>query len=240
MGLWTADSIGSGPVQPAARACQGWVNAPCVVSLRLTQRGISRQRGHRQEAPRGKPGTMTSPATDRAKKLARLLRDDLAAAGIEIRHSLALELVAHELGTKDWNVLAALTRRAEDPDAPDFSPGVPVLRVMSVAQALPFYLDYLGFSLDWEHRFEPGLPVYAQVSRSSAVLHLSEHHGDGSPNGVVWIPVRDVVALHKELAARPNAPVRPGIDLDAPGGPTLRVLDPYGNILRFAQPRSTR
>ncbi|MFC0101204.1 hypothetical protein ACFFKH_27310 [Micromonospora marina] len=30
--------------------------------------------------------------------------------------------------------------------------------------------------------------------------------------------------------------MRPGIDADAPGGPTLQVTDPYGNVLRFAQP----
>ncbi|WP_327721807.1 glyoxalase superfamily protein [Streptomyces sp. NBC_00490] len=183
---------------------------------------------------------MTSLTTDRAKQLAKLLREDLAKAGIEIRHSLALELIAHQLGTKDWNVLAALTSRVGSTATPDISPGVPVLRVMSVAQALPFYLDYLGFALDWEHRFEPGLPLYVQVSRSAAVLHLSEHHGDGVPNSAVWIPVRDVFALHEELLARPNAPVRPGIDPDAPGGPTLQVVDPYGNILRFTQPPSAQ
>lgn len=183
---------------------------------------------------------MTSTTTDHAKRLARLLREDLAAAGIEIPHGLALELVAHQCGTRDWNVLAALTGRAAAPDTPSISPGVPVLRVMSVAGALPFYLDFLGFTLDWEHRFAPRMPVYAQVSRSSAVLHLSEHHGDGSPNGVVWIPVRDVSALHEELLARPDSPVRPGIDPGAPGGPTLQVIDPYGNILRFAQPPSAQ
>jgi hypothetical protein len=183
---------------------------------------------------------MTSTTTDHAKKLAKLLRQDLATAGIEIPHSLALELIAHQLGTKDWNVLAALANRAGSPDAPDISPGVPILRVLSVAQALPFYLDYLGFTLDWEHRFEPGLPLYVQVSRSSAVLHLSEHHGDGSPHSAVWIPVRDVAALQKELLARPNAPVRPGIDPDAPGGPTLQIIDPYGNILRFTRLPSTQ
>lgn len=179
---------------------------------------------------------MTSTNTDHAKKLARLLRADLAAAGVEIPHGLALELIAHQFGAKDWNVLAALTRRSS---APAIGPGVPVLRVMSVAQALPFYIDYLGFTVDWEHRFEPGLPLYVQVSRAAAVLHLSEHHGDGSPHGVVWFPVRDVSALHKELMARPNAPVRPGIDPDAPGGPTLQVIDPDGNVLRFAQSPSS-
>lgn len=105
---------------------------------------------------------------------------------------------------------------------------------------MPFYLDYLGFTLDWEHRFEPGMPLYVQVSRSAAVLHLSEHHGDGSPHGVVWLPVRDVSALHRELLSRQYARLRPGIDAQAPGGPTLQVIDPYGNVLRFAQPSPTR
>lgn len=179
-----------------------------------------------------KAEAMTSTHTDQAKGLARLLRADLAAAGVEIPHSLALELVAHQLGAKDWNVLAALTRRSS---APAMSPPVPVLRVMSVEQALPFYLDYLGFTLDWEHRFEPGTPLYVQVSRSSAVLHLSEHFGDGTPTTAVWLRIRDVDALQAELHAHPDAPIRPGIDRDAPGGPTLQVLDPYGNMLRFSQ-----
>jgi len=43
-----------------------------------------------------------------------------------------------------------------------------------------------------------------------------------------------------ELLARPNVLVRPGIDPDAPGGPTLQVTDPYGNVLRFAQPPSAQ
>ncbi len=34
--------------------------------------------------------------------------------------------------------------------------------------------------MKWEHRFEPGLPLYARVRRDQAVLDLSEHHGDGT------------------------------------------------------------
>ncbi|GII76285.1 glyoxalase [Sphaerisporangium rufum] len=176
---------------------------------------------------------------ERAKRLARTLRRDLAEAGVDISHSFALELVAHQHGVKDWNVLVARAGTAVSGAAPKrgrVGPGVPVLRVMSVEVALPFYVGYLGFTVDWAHRFEPGLPVYAQVSRSAALLHLSEHHGDGSPHGVVWLPVSDVYALRDELLGRAAAPLRPGVDPDAPGGPTLEVIDPYGNVLRFAQP----
>jgi catechol 2,3-dioxygenase-like lactoylglutathione lyase family enzyme len=182
---------------------------------------------------------MASISADRVKALAKLLREELAGAGFDIPHSLALEVIAHQVGAKDWNVLAALVGRSGRTAPPTVGAGIPVLRVMSVEAALPFYIDYLGFTLDWEHRFEPGTPLYVQVSRSQAVLHLSEHHGDGSPNGVAWFPVADVFGLHTELLTRPNAPMRPGIDADAPGGPTFRVIDPYGNILRFAQPSAT-
>ncbi|WP_236573658.1 glyoxalase superfamily protein [Streptomyces sp. GS7] len=124
--------------------------------------------------------------------------------------------------------------------SPGLGPAVPVLRVTSAAQALPLSLDYLGFTLDREHRFEPGPPLYAQVSRCDAVLHLSEHHGDGSPHGVVRLPVRDVASPHKELLGRQNARVRPEIAPDTPGGPTMEVIDPYGNILRLTRSTSTR
>ncbi|MGB8404692.1 MAG: glyoxalase superfamily protein [Mycobacterium sp.] len=113
---------------------------------------------------------------------------------------------------------------------------IPVLRMFDVDTMLDFYCGYLGFTKDWEHRFEPGFPLYAQVSRSSAVIHLSEHYGDGSPNTVLWIPVDDVEALHAELIAQEHGYSNPGIEADGPGGPTMTVIDPSGNHLRFAQP----
>lgn len=54
----------------------------------------------------------------------------------------------------------------------------PTLRIFDEARAREFYLGYLGFRIDWEHRFAPGMPLYLQVSRDDCVLHLSQHHGD--------------------------------------------------------------
>ena len=58
---------------------------------------------------------------------------------------------------------------------------IPILRIFSVEKAREFYLDYAGFHLDWEHRFDPTAPLYMQISRDGLVIHLSEHYGDGSP-----------------------------------------------------------
>jgi catechol 2,3-dioxygenase-like lactoylglutathione lyase family enzyme len=32
----------------------------------------------------------------------------------------------------------------------------PILRIFDEAKAREFYVDFLGFKVDWEHRFEPG------------------------------------------------------------------------------------
>jgi catechol 2,3-dioxygenase-like lactoylglutathione lyase family enzyme len=51
---------------------------------------------------------------------------------------------------------------------------IPILRIFSVEKAREFYLDYLGFHLDWEHRFDDNAPLYMQVSRAGLILHLCE------------------------------------------------------------------
>ena len=117
-----------------------------------------------------------------------------------------------------------------------FAAPIPVLRIYDVDKAYEFYRDYLGFTLDWEHRFEPGLPLYAQLSRSGARLHLSEHHGDGTPGSVLWIAVDDIDAWQSELAANEYPFAKPGRAADGPGGRGFAVTDPFGNVLRFAQP----
>ncbi len=90
---------------------------------------------------------------------------------------------------------------------------IPILRIQDEAIGRGFYLGYLGFTVEWEHRFEPGLPLYARVRRDQAVLDLSEHHGDGTPGTAVWLPVGDLRALHTELHERVHPRLRPGVDL---------------------------
>ena len=162
--------------------------------------------------------------TDEAKRAARVLRADLP----DLSHGRALEIVAHQLGHRDWNTASARL-------AGGVGAAVPVLRVLDVPSAHEFYLGYLGCTVEWEHRFEPGMPLYTRIRRDRLVVDLSEHHGDGTPGGVVWVPVTDVHALHRELSAKDYPPQRPGVDDDAPGGPTLTVIDPFANVIRFCQ-----
>ncbi|WP_369065926.1 glyoxalase superfamily protein [Kocuria carniphila] len=169
-----------------------------------------------------------------AKSAARALRRSLSATGITIGHSQALELVAQQLGFGDWNTAAA----ALNAERSGSGPAVPVLRIQDEQLARDFYLDYLGFDTEWEHRYETGWPLYTRIRRGDTVLDLSEHHGDGTPGTVAWVPVQNIRAFHAEVSARPHPRLRPGIDSTAPGGPTMEVTDPWGNVLRFCEPVS--
>lgn len=117
-----------------------------------------------------------------------------------------------------------------------FQRTVPILRIFSVDKAREFYLDFLGFTWDWEHRFGENFPLYAQVSRAGLVLHLSEHHGDACPGSAALIYMTGVEAYHQEVTARDYRYYKPGLE-DAPwGARTMTVKDPFGNRLVFAEP----
>jgi catechol 2,3-dioxygenase-like lactoylglutathione lyase family enzyme len=99
-----------------------------------------------------------------------------------------------------------------------------------------FYVDWLGFTLDWQDGDGDG-PVFMHVSLDDVHLNLSSHHGDGTPGAVVLIVVDDIAALHAELLAKDYPFMRPGIEPRGPGR-EVTVLDPASNQIRFFQPGS--
>lgn len=109
----------------------------------------------------------------------------------------------------------------------------PILRIFDEAKMREFYVDFLGFKVDWEHRFEPDTPIYLQVSRDDCVLHLSEHHGDSCPGAALRIEVDDIDGLHAELTGKHYRYARPGIDDMSWGTRDVSVKDPFGNRLTF-------
>jgi hypothetical protein len=114
---------------------------------------------------------------------------------------------------------------------------IPILRIFSVEKAREFYLDYAGFKVDWEHRFDDRAPLYMQVSRSGLVLHLSEHHGDGSPGVSIHVKFEGVRELHAELSAKSYGYWRPGITETFWGTDQLNLLDPFGNKIHLCEPK---
>jgi catechol 2,3-dioxygenase-like lactoylglutathione lyase family enzyme len=119
--------------------------------------------------------------------------------------------------------------------APKFKRAIPTLRMFDVTKAREFYVDYLGFTVDFEHRFRDNAPLFMQVSRAGLPLYLSEHHGDGSPGLHVTIEIDGVDELHRELTVKAYRYMNPGILTTEWGTRDLGVIDPFGNRLTFSE-----
>jgi len=113
---------------------------------------------------------------------------------------------------------------------------IPLLRIFDEQSAREFYLYYLGFTVDFEHRFEPGTPVFMLVSRGGITLKLSEHHGDGTPGSIVSVVGVGIEALHAELRDKHYKYMNPGIDITEWGTRDVCVIDPFGNRIVFSEP----
>lgn len=114
-----------------------------------------------------------------------------------------------------------------------FSDTTPVFRIFDEAKAKEFYVNFLGFNVEWEHRFEDGLPLYLEVSRDEIKIHLTEHHGDCCPGAAVRIETNDLTGFHQELGNKDYGFARPEIEDKPWGTKEMSIKDPFGNRLTF-------
>lgn len=116
---------------------------------------------------------------------------------------------------------------------------VPTLRMTDEARSRAFYVDGLGFHVDWTHRFEPDLPALLQLSRDGIIFYLSQHVMDCAVGGLLHLFVDRVDDWHAALR-------RHGIAIELPptdqpwGLREMHVIDPDGNRLRICTRLSGR
>lgn len=171
-----------------------------------------------------------------AKGMAKSIRASLAEKSVDISHSEALEIVARQFGFDNWNILSAkLEKDAATPvEAIHFEQPIPIFRSFDEERARDFYLGFLDFKVDWEHRFHPGAPLYMQLSRGGLKLHVSEHSGDASPGATAYCWMKGVTSFQKALIAKNYKYNRPGLEKQD-WGLECTVIDPFGNRIRFAE-----
>lgn len=103
---------------------------------------------------------------------------------------------------------------------------IPVLRVADAEEAAAWY-GRLGFAKEWEHRYEPGFPLFMSIARGDVHLYLSEHEGDARPDTLLHLNVRDVGAVAAEFGVEAQ---------DVGYGHEVELTDPDGNRLRVTTP----
>jgi len=110
---------------------------------------------------------------------------------------------------------------------------IPQFRIRSAQSSLSFYVDGLGFAVDWKHQFGQGYPLFLQITRLGQSLFLTEHVGDCEFGGAAYFIIPDAKACHSEFLSRGVSSITDPTDT-AWGTCEFQVTDPDGNRLRFA------
>lgn len=110
---------------------------------------------------------------------------------------------------------------------------IPVLRIFDYKKAIEFYIDWLGFKINWEHTFDDNTPVYLEIEKDGLIIHLSEHHGDGTPGTNVFVWCNGVEEFHKEIINKKYKYNKPGLEKTFYGALSVKVIDPFHNQVIF-------
>jgi uncharacterized glyoxalase superfamily protein PhnB len=110
---------------------------------------------------------------------------------------------------------------------------IPILRMFDVEKAKEFYINWLGFKIEFEHQFEENTPYYIGITKDDIKIHLSEHYGDATPGSKVFIVCNEIEKYYAELQSRPYKYYRPGLEKTFYGTLEISVQDPFGNKLSF-------
>jgi catechol 2,3-dioxygenase-like lactoylglutathione lyase family enzyme len=109
---------------------------------------------------------------------------------------------------------------------------IPQLRVTNAERSRSFYVDGLGFVVDWTHQFQSGYPLFLQLTREGQTIFLTEHAGDCQVGGAVYFKVPNVASLAAAIQQRGVTSVQ-GPNNTPWGTREMVVTDPDGNRLRF-------
>jgi uncharacterized glyoxalase superfamily protein PhnB len=115
---------------------------------------------------------------------------------------------------------------------------IPILRIFDYQKAIEFYIDWLGFKIEWEHTFEENMPVYMEITKEGITLHLSEHHGDATPGAKVFAWCTGLKEYHSILIEKNYKNNRPGFGDTFYNAWCVEVIDPFGNRISFNEKKN--
>jgi predicted enzyme related to lactoylglutathione lyase len=121
---------------------------------------------------------------------------------------------------------------AKDPGTIGVECITPILSVRSVSSSIRYYVDVLGFAVDWGGEDASEM---ASVSRDGHAIMLCQG-GQGQPGTWIWIGVEDIEPLFERFQSQ-GAKVRQR-PINHPWAYEMQIEDPDGHVLRFgSEPR---
>ncbi|MFD2115399.1 glyoxalase superfamily protein [Paenibacillus yanchengensis] len=110
---------------------------------------------------------------------------------------------------------------------------IPAFRITDYSKSKAFYVEGMGFKIDWEHRFEPHFPVFVQISKDDMIIYLTEHTGDCQVGGLIHLFVPDVDEWYAALQVKLSTNIAEPPNEDLEGLRMMTIVDPDGNQIRI-------
>jgi uncharacterized glyoxalase superfamily protein PhnB len=109
---------------------------------------------------------------------------------------------------------------------------IPHLRILDYEEAVAFYVGAFGFSIDFEWRNEPGLPVYMGIRRGGLVVHLSEYEASRPPGQGrgMTLSVPEADAWYQDLKQK-GVRFEREVHTQPWGARDFIVHDPFDNVI---------
>jgi predicted enzyme related to lactoylglutathione lyase len=124
------------------------------------------------------------------------------------------------------------SRNASDPGTSGVECITPILSVKSVPISIRYYVEVLGFAVDWGNEEASEM---ASVSRDGHAIMLCQGE-QGQPGTWIWIGVEDIDPLYEQYVSQ-GAKVRQK-PVNHPWAYEMQIEDPDGHVLRFgSEPR---
>ena len=104
---------------------------------------------------------------------------------------------------------------------------IPILRAANLPGSVRYYVDVLGFKVDWGAEVGSGM---ASVSRDGHSIMLCQ--GEQGHSGTwLWVGVEDIEPLFEHFKQK-GAKIRQA-PTDRPWAYEMQIEDPDGHVLRF-------
>ena len=114
---------------------------------------------------------------------------------------------------------------------------IPVVPMALEDETKEFYLEFLGYEIDWEHRFNSSQnsELYMLIHLGDSVLHLNGHADPDSAPIETRIPVEHLQEYAQFLCQKKSRFGMPQpVDPRYEGKNTdMNIRDPFGNLLTF-------
>ena len=112
----------------------------------------------------------------------------------------------------------------------------PVFQITDYPQAIAFYVDWLGFHIDWEERPASG-GYYLQISCVNIVLHLTNYPNESSIGVRAMVQFTGLLSFQRLLLTKESAFSAPQLQKTTWNDKVmqLELFDPVGNCLMLAE-----